>query len=119
MKISLTKQNGNEVNYGDVVQLESAHTGGVLAFNVNEAILGEETYAVTTSLNKAPALRNAFTIEIVNDSPRSVICFGDKIRLTATVNGRKVCNGKFSSTFKACLSIPCDLQSSADSNKFQ
>jgi len=35
MKIALTKPSANEVNFGDVVQLESAHTAGVLAFNVN------------------------------------------------------------------------------------
>jgi hypothetical protein len=90
------------VSFGDVVQLESQHTGGVLAYNVNEPILGEETYAVTSSLSKKAALRNTFAIEVVGDSPSTVLSFGDKIRLTATVNGRKVLLSPLSSTYKAC-----------------
>lgn len=60
--VRLTKAEVMEVNFGDVVQFESVNTGGVLAYNMNEPILAEETYAVTTSLTKKPALRNAFTI---------------------------------------------------------
>lgn len=101
--VALSKGDGRtEVSYGEVVQLESANTGGVLAYNVNEPILGEETYAVTSSLSKKPALRNAFTIEALGESQSSVLCFGDKIRLTTTVNGRKVAFPLFSSTCKAC-----------------
>lgn len=47
---------------GDVVQLENGQTEGILAFNINESILGEETYAVTSTPQKQTALRNAFTI---------------------------------------------------------
>lgn len=39
--VVLSKGEGPEVNFGDVVQLESVNTGGVLAYNVNEPILGE------------------------------------------------------------------------------
>lgn len=60
--VLLSKGESPQVGYGEVVQLESVNTGGVLAYNVNEPILGEETYAVTSSLTKKPALRNAFTI---------------------------------------------------------
>lgn len=35
---------------GDHVQFQNNHTQTVLAYNVNEAILGEETYAVTSTL---------------------------------------------------------------------
>lgn len=44
----------------------SERTHGVLAYNVNEGILGEETYAVTTSKNLEPSLRNVFRIGSVS-----------------------------------------------------
>ena len=48
-QVGLTKAEDGCVKEGDCIQLFSKHTSGVLAFNINEAILGEETYAVTTS----------------------------------------------------------------------
>jgi hypothetical protein len=39
--VVLSKGESAQVNFGDVVQLESVNTGGVLAYNVNEPILGE------------------------------------------------------------------------------
>lgn len=75
---------------GDNIQLYSACTEGVLAFNINEAILGEETYAVTTSRQVQPVLRNVLTVEYVGDNVPECIRYGDKIRLAAQAGNRKV-----------------------------
>ena len=37
-------------------------TKGVLAYNINENILGEETYAVTTCPKADPVLRNVYKL---------------------------------------------------------
>ena len=66
------------------------HTNGVLAYNVNEAILGEETYAVTSSPEHHPALRNAFSVEIASETGSATVCYGDQIRLTSHINDKKV-----------------------------
>ena len=61
-----------------------------MAFNIYEAINGEETYAVTTSKNAQPLLRNTFQIEAVNESDSNVVRYGDKVRFVAYVNDKKV-----------------------------
>jgi hypothetical protein len=62
----------------------------VLAYNPAEPILGEESYAVTTSHENKPALRNVFTIELAQEDQNDYFRFGDKIRLTTQINNRKV-----------------------------
>lgn len=100
-KVALTKAEDNCLRSGDVVQLFGPHTKGVLAFNVNEAILGEETYAVTSSPQHHPALRNAFTIETVDCNESGLVCYGDKIRLTSNVDNTKVLPNLGRSTSRA------------------
>ncbi len=89
-QVGLSIAEDASIQEGNVIQLFSNHTQGVLAFNINEAILGEETYAVTSSPQRQPALRNAFRIELAGESPSTNICYGDKIRLTCHANERKV-----------------------------
>ena len=55
------------IKVDDSIQLQSNFTNAVLAFNISESILGEESYAVTTSLNHQPVLRNVFTIELAQE----------------------------------------------------
>ena len=80
------------MRWGDAVIMWNFHTEAVLAFNVNEAILGEETYAVTTSKNTAPVLRNTFVIEPVAETGCPTIRYGDKVRFVTYVNNAKVHN---------------------------
>lgn len=48
---------------------------------MNESILGEETYAVTTSKNMKPALRNVFRLAYAGDEETDgILRYGDKIR---------------------------------------
>ena len=61
-QVSLTPNLDGLLHYGDWILLNNLNTEAVLAYNINEAILGEETYAVTTSKNNKPALRNAFQV---------------------------------------------------------
>ena len=80
------------MRWGDAVIVWNFHTEAVLAFNVNEAILGEETYAVTTSKNTAPVLRNTFCIEPVAETGCPTIRYGDKVRFVTYINNTKVRN---------------------------
>jgi hypothetical protein len=99
--VSLSKDDG-QLRLGDSFQLLNPYTQGILAYNVNEPILGEETYAVTTTPQTQPALRNVLTIESAVEGGSEVVRYGDKVRLTATVNGRKVPLSPLSSTSKVC-----------------
>lgn len=53
----------------------------MLSFNINESILGEETYAVSTSKALSPSLRNVFRISTVNPVTDDIVRYGDKIRI--------------------------------------
>lgn len=70
--------------------LQNLWTEGVLAFNVNEAILGEETYAVTTAKNLAAVLRNTVQVEPVTEAQSGNVRYGDKVRFVTYVNNSKV-----------------------------
>ena len=75
---------------GESIQLENVHTQSMLAFNIGEAILGEETYAVTTTQEKKPELRNVFSVELAQEEHVDYIRFADKIRLATHIGNRKV-----------------------------
>lgn len=62
----------------------------MLAFNINEVILGEETYAVTTSKSLAPSLRNVFTLVKVSETGDNCVRYGDKFRIQTEAGGKKV-----------------------------
>lgn len=68
MKVPLTRSVDGLLRFGDCVMLGSVCTEGVLAFNCNEAILGEETYAVTTARSVAPVLRNTWQVVPVEET---------------------------------------------------
>ena len=94
LKVQLTPNVDGLLHWGDWVLLQSLFTEGVLSFNVNEAILGEETYAVTTSRNLVPILRNTFQVEPVSESESGVVRYGDKVRFVTYVNDTKVIDNK-------------------------
>ena len=55
-----------------------------ITFNINEDILGEETYAVTATKDLKPSLRNIFMICYAGDeNSDGILRYGDKIRIQA------------------------------------
>lgn len=68
------------VHYGDYVELGNEHTKAVLSFNINEPIMSEETYAVTTSKSLPPSVRNVFRIIPANETEGATLKYGDKVR---------------------------------------
>lgn len=62
----------------------------MLSFNIDEPITGEQTYAVTTSKNLVPVLRNTFQVEPVGQYDSGIVRYGDKVRFVTYVNDKKV-----------------------------
>ena len=72
------------------MELGNDHIQGVLSFNINEQILTEETYAVTTSKSIAPSLRNVFRIVPTIECEGDLLKYGDKIRFECQAGDKKV-----------------------------
>lgn len=69
------------MRFGDTICLGNEATQAVLSFNINEQILGEDTYAVTTSKTLTPSLRNVFTVVAASEAGDKFVRYGEKIRL--------------------------------------
>lgn len=89
------------VHLGDYVELGNDHTEAVLSFNINEQILSEECYAVSTSKAIAPSLRNVFRIVGCDSSEGGLLNYGGKIRLECEAGDKKVQRMLFSFIFRA------------------
>jgi hypothetical protein len=86
----LTADEDGLIRFGDSISVGNEWTRGVLSFNINEPILGEETYAVTTSASLAPSLRNVFSFASTSNTESNVLHYGDTVRLVAEVGDKKV-----------------------------
>lgn len=76
-------------------------TKGVLSFNLNEKIIGDDAYAVTTSLSvEGPCLRNVFRLESLEADTKlaqKAVGYGEKFRIVAEFDSRKVWDADYHS----------------------
>jgi hypothetical protein len=113
----LTEYGDGLIRFGDLISLGSERTHGVLSFNINEPILGEETYAVTTSKNLSPSLRNVFSFLLVGNAKDNILVFGQQFRLCTEAGDKKVLNFKFSCICRVWQPHPCVVPNSVDFRK--
>lgn len=105
MQREVSKSEDGVLHFGQTVLLANKLTEGVLSFNPNDKIIGEDAFAVTTSRSEdGPALRNVFAVEhLTNPESKEVVKYGDKFRLVAVLpNNIKV-------RVKATVVVPAEL----------